>query len=98
MLALLDGENNLKLSFVPKQLHVIVEESGEIDFLALYRSIRECEGSSEGIAFPENYGPGGFQEISGYPKKVESAEHAKKDDVAANLWDVSEKMTGVFYF
>jgi len=43
------------------------------------------------------YGPGGFQEISGYPKKVESAKHAKKDDVAANLWDVSEKMTGVFY-
>jgi len=43
------------------------------------------------------YGPGGFQEISGYPKKVEPAEHAKKEDVAANLWDVSEKMTGVFY-
>ncbi len=44
------------------------------------------------------YGPGGFQEISGYPKKVEPAEHAKKDDVAAKLWDVSEKMTGVVYF
>jgi len=43
------------------------------------------------------YGPGGFQEISGYPKKVEPAEHAKKDDVAENLWKVSEKMTGVFY-
>ena len=43
------------------------------------------------------YGPGGFQEISGYPKKVEPAEHAKKEDVAKNLWDVSEKMTGVSY-
>ena len=44
------------------------------------------------------YGPGGFQEFRGYPKKVETAERAKKDDVAANLWDVSEEMTGVFYF
>ncbi len=44
------------------------------------------------------YGPSGFQEFSGYPKKVETAERAKKDDVAAKLWDVSEKMTGVFYF
>jgi len=43
------------------------------------------------------YGPGGFQEISGYPKKVESAERAKNDDVAASLWDISEKMTGVCY-
>jgi len=43
-------------------------------------------------------GPGGFQETRGYPKKVEPAEHAKDDDVAAKLWDVSEKMTGVCYF
>jgi len=44
------------------------------------------------------YGPGGFQEFSGYPKQVETAERAKDDDVAENLWGVSEKMTGVFYF
>ena len=42
-------------------------------------------------------GPGGFQELGGYPKKVESSKRAKRDDVAANLWDVSEKMTGVSY-
>ena len=43
------------------------------------------------------YGPGGFQEIGGYPKKVESTNRAKKDDIAAKLWDVSEEMTGVSY-
>ena len=43
------------------------------------------------------YGPGGFQEFGGYPKKVEPATHAKQDGIAANLWDVSEKMTGVSY-
>ena len=43
------------------------------------------------------YGPGGFQEFKGFPKKVEPANRAKKDDVAEKLWDVSEKMTGVSY-
>jgi NAD(P)-dependent dehydrogenase (short-subunit alcohol dehydrogenase family) len=43
------------------------------------------------------YGPGGFQELGGYPKKVESTKRAKRDDVAANLWDVSEEMTGISY-
>jgi NAD(P)-dependent dehydrogenase (short-subunit alcohol dehydrogenase family) len=43
------------------------------------------------------YGPGGFQELGGYPKKVESTRRAKRDDVAANLWDVSEEMTGISY-
>ena len=43
------------------------------------------------------YGPGGFQELGGYPRKVESTKRAKRDDVAANLWDVSEEMTGVHY-
>jgi NAD(P)-dependent dehydrogenase (short-subunit alcohol dehydrogenase family) len=42
-------------------------------------------------------GPGGFQEIAGYPRKVESTKRAKRDDVAENLWDVSEEMTGVHY-
>ena len=42
-------------------------------------------------------GPGGFQEFGGYPKKVEPAACAKKDDIAKTLWDVSEKMTGVKY-
>ena len=43
------------------------------------------------------YGPGGFQELGGYPRKVESTMRAKLDDVAANLWDISEEMTGVHY-
>jgi hypothetical protein len=43
------------------------------------------------------YGPGGFQEIAGYPKKVGSTKRANRDDIAAKLWDVSEEMTGVSY-
>ncbi len=43
------------------------------------------------------YGPGGFQEFRGYPKKVKPAAHAQKDDIAKKLWEVSESMTGVCY-
>lgn len=42
-------------------------------------------------------GPGGFGEFGGYPKKVQPAANAKKEDVAQRLWEVSEKMTGVSY-
>jgi len=42
-------------------------------------------------------GPGGFQEFRGYPKKVEPAKRAKKDDISRKLWAVSESMTGVCY-
>ena len=43
------------------------------------------------------FGPSGFQEFRGYPKKVKPASHAQKDEVAERLWVVSEKMTGVCY-
>ena len=42
-------------------------------------------------------GPGGFQETRGYPKKVESAEHAKNADVAANLWTFLRDDRGIVY-
>ena len=43
------------------------------------------------------FGPSGFQEFRGYPKKVKPASHAQKDDIAEKLWSVSEKLTGVCY-
>lgn len=41
------------------------------------------------------YGPGGFMEMKGYPKKVESNELSKDERIAEKLWDVSEELTGV---
>ncbi len=43
------------------------------------------------------YGPSGFQGLKGYPKKVESNSLSQKVDIAAQLWQESEKLTGVFY-
>jgi len=41
------------------------------------------------------YGPDGFMEWKGYPVKVNTNELAKNDNIAKNLWDVSEKLTNI---
>jgi len=50
-----------------------------------------------GVQSNDYFGPGGFQEFRGYPKKVTPASHAQKDEVAEKLWRISESMTGVSY-
>lgn len=43
------------------------------------------------------YGPGGWQELGGYPIKVQSSARSHDMAVAARLWTVSEELTGVRY-
>jgi NAD(P)-dependent dehydrogenase (short-subunit alcohol dehydrogenase family) len=43
----------------------------------------------------EFYGPKGFMEMKGYPKKVKPNTMSQDEDIAARLWDVSEQLTGV---
>ena len=43
------------------------------------------------------YGPGGFQESRGYPKKVSSNGRSKDEPIAKELWEVSTKLTGITY-
>lgn len=43
------------------------------------------------------FGPGGFVEMRGYPKKVKPSDAAKDANQAKRLWVVSEEMTGVNY-
>ncbi len=45
----------------------------------------------------EFIGPDGFQQMRGYPTKVEADEYAKNKEVAKRLWKESEEMTNVFY-
>jgi len=45
----------------------------------------------------EYYGPGGRGEMRGYPKKVTSNESSHDESVAKELWEVSEKLTGVSF-
>jgi NAD(P)-dependent dehydrogenase (short-subunit alcohol dehydrogenase family) len=42
-------------------------------------------------------GPGGFNEMRGYPKKVSSTEASHNLQDAKKLWEISEELTGVTY-
>lgn len=44
------------------------------------------------------YGPSGWKEMKGYPKKVDSNELSHDKDIAKKLWDVSEELTKVKFF
>jgi NAD(P)-dependent dehydrogenase (short-subunit alcohol dehydrogenase family) len=43
------------------------------------------------------YGPRGWQEMRGYPTKVQSSDRSHDMAVAARLWTISEELTGVRY-
>jgi len=43
------------------------------------------------------FGPDGFAETWGYPKKVASARASHDETAAARLWEISEELTGVRY-
>lgn len=43
----------------------------------------------------EFYGPGGFMEMKGHPRKVESNSKSHDKETAAHLWKVSESLTNV---
>ncbi|MCP5053892.1 MAG: SDR family NAD(P)-dependent oxidoreductase, partial [bacterium] len=45
----------------------------------------------------EYFGPSGFMEMKGYPKKVTSVPLSHDQTIAGKLWDVSEELTGVKY-
>ena len=43
------------------------------------------------------YGPSGWREMKGYPKKVESNKLSHDKEFASKLWEVSEELTGIKY-
>jgi NAD(P)-dependent dehydrogenase (short-subunit alcohol dehydrogenase family) len=45
----------------------------------------------------EYFGPGGWMEMRGFPKRVDSSEESRDEEVARRLWDVSEELTGLSY-
>jgi hypothetical protein len=47
---------------------------------------------------PDDYwGPDGFGERRGWPKRVGRSSAARDGDAARRLWEASEKLTGVTY-
>jgi len=43
------------------------------------------------------YGPSGMMEMRGFPTKAKIVKRALDDQIAARLWDVSERLTATSY-
>jgi len=54
----------------------------------LYAAVGDAQGG-------DYFGPKGFMEMRGYPKKVKSNELSYDKEIAAQLWAVSEELTNV---
>ncbi len=52
---------------------------------------------AEDVNSGDYFGPSGFMEMNGYPKKVDSNKLSKDDKIAVMLWEVSEDLTKVSY-
>jgi NAD(P)-dependent dehydrogenase (short-subunit alcohol dehydrogenase family) len=77
--------------------------SGLIDFLNRFFAQTPREGAwptlyaatAEDVSGSEYFGPDGFYEMRGHPKKVTSNDKSHDAAVADRLWKVSEELTGV---
>jgi NAD(P)-dependent dehydrogenase (short-subunit alcohol dehydrogenase family) len=77
---------------VVRKLNPILAQTPEMGALpALYAAV------APDVRGGDYYGPGGWQEVKGYPAKVKSSAGSHDMVVAARLWKVSEGLTGVHY-
>ena len=53
--------------------------------------------TSPAVKGGEYYGPDGFMEMKGYPRKVKSVPLSHNSEIAERLWQESEALTGVRY-
>lgn len=51
----------------------------------------------KGVQGGDYYGPTGYNEMKGKPGTAKIASHAKDEEIAKRLWDISEKLTGFQY-
>jgi hypothetical protein len=51
----------------------------------------------EHVKSGDYFGPSGFREVRGYPKRVESNDLSHDAEIARRLWNVSQELTGVIY-
>lgn len=79
--------------------------SGVVDFLNNFFAQDITMGAlptlfaavAEDVQNGDYFGPSGFMEMKGYPKKVDSKPLAQDAAIAQKLWEVSESLTGVRY-
>ncbi|HXG29806.1 MAG TPA: oxidoreductase [Nevskiales bacterium] len=53
--------------------------------------------TAAGVAGGDYYGPGGFKQLKGFPEKVDCRPEARDPQLAARLWALCERLTGLRY-
>ena len=53
--------------------------------------------TAPGVEGGDYYGPDGFGEMRGFPKRVEAISDARDPEIGSRLWQASEELTGVRY-
>jgi NAD(P)-dependent dehydrogenase (short-subunit alcohol dehydrogenase family) len=53
--------------------------------------------TAPGVRSGEYFGPDGFRQLRGHPRRVGCHRRARNEEDARRLWDVSERLTGVSY-
>lgn len=83
--------NPLKQTIMTLGVRVIGQSDAQGALPQLYAA------TSPEVRGGEYYGPNGFMENRGYPKRVDSTSASKQTESAARLWALSEDLTGVTY-
>lgn len=79
--------------------------AGIVRFLSRFLAMKPPQGAlptllaatDPAAAGGDYYGPDGFLQMRGYPKRIAMVRRAQHAADAARLWDISEKMSGVCY-
>jgi len=73
-------------------LNPFFAQKPEMGALPTLRAVTDPDAQSG-----DYFGPSGWQEVRGYPKKVASNKRSNDKEIAENLWRASEKLTGIKY-
>ncbi len=85
-----EKEGSTVKKYFMKAMNKVVAQSAEKGALPMiYAATSEKAKSGDYI------GPGGFQNMRGYPEKQESSDRSYNEDTAEKLWAVSEELTGI---
>jgi len=78
--------------FVSVILNNLVAQNVKVGTLPILRA-----ATDESLKGAEYFGPTKMGEMRGYPELVKSSDKSYDEDLAKQLWDVSEKLTGIVY-
>ena len=79
-------------SFPIRYFFTAISQSPQLGALPALRA-----ATDPGVVGGQYYGPGGLAELRGHPTVVRSSARSHDEDLQRQLWEVSEKLTGIVF-